>query len=205
MNPPTGRFWTADTFEGSEYDPSSLHAYVYTANNPANDDDPSGLDFGPTTVFAESAFTSIFLIPEFSPSPGVVQGLIARTTSLTKTLQGPGIFVYRGFRKSGTSPSSFRNITDGTGAFSAFEDPPYSDEEIKPQNNWDCRITFAVQSQIPDRKPGSVFALLDPAVSGSAQHDGVPVIGHWNLRLEVVDLASSLSGLAKESKKLGCQ
>src|SRR5262249_43668976 len=167
---------SADSFEGSEFDPSSLHAYAYTADNPVNNDDPSGLDFIPTTtVFALNAFTSIFVPAPYAPSPGVVQGLISRTATLTKTLQFGGIPGFRGFRKSNTSPSAFRNITDATGAFSAFEDPPYSDEAVKPQNNWDCRITFAVQSQIPDRKPGSVFAVLDPAVSGSAAHDGIPV------------------------------
>ena len=42
MNPNTGRFWTKDSFEGSIFDPPSLHKYTYCANNPVNCTDPSG-------------------------------------------------------------------------------------------------------------------------------------------------------------------
>jgi RHS repeat-associated protein len=38
----TGRFETADPYEGDITDPSSLHKYVYAANNPVNSADPSG-------------------------------------------------------------------------------------------------------------------------------------------------------------------
>ena len=41
-HPDTGRFWTADTFEGQQTDPLSLHKYLYAANNPFNRVDPSG-------------------------------------------------------------------------------------------------------------------------------------------------------------------
>jgi RHS repeat-associated protein len=41
-NPQTGRFWTADEFEGFAGDPASLHRYTYAANNPVNWIDPSG-------------------------------------------------------------------------------------------------------------------------------------------------------------------
>ena len=42
MNPSTGRFQTMDTFEGSPFDPSSLHKYLYVGNDPVNKIDPSG-------------------------------------------------------------------------------------------------------------------------------------------------------------------
>ncbi len=41
-NPDSGRFWTADAFEGFASDPGSLHRYTYCHNNPVNCVDPSG-------------------------------------------------------------------------------------------------------------------------------------------------------------------
>ena len=43
MNPATGRFLTRDTHEGSPFDPLTLHKYLYTANDPVNKTDPSGM------------------------------------------------------------------------------------------------------------------------------------------------------------------
>jgi RHS repeat-associated protein len=42
LNPNIGRFWTMDTYEGTEDDPSSLHKYAYCMNNPVNGFDPTG-------------------------------------------------------------------------------------------------------------------------------------------------------------------
>lgn len=42
MNPSTGRFHTIDTFEGIEYDPRSLHLYLYAGGDPVNNVDPNG-------------------------------------------------------------------------------------------------------------------------------------------------------------------
>jgi RHS repeat-associated protein len=42
MNAASGRFWNADTYEGTASDPLSLHKYNYAYNNPANLSDPSG-------------------------------------------------------------------------------------------------------------------------------------------------------------------
>jgi RHS repeat-associated protein len=43
-NPNTGRFWTRDSYEGSQEDPIGLHKYLYCADNPVNRIDPSGHD-----------------------------------------------------------------------------------------------------------------------------------------------------------------
>lgn len=43
MNPFNGRFITRDTYEGTTSDPSTLHKYLYVANDPVNKLDPSGL------------------------------------------------------------------------------------------------------------------------------------------------------------------
>ena len=41
-NPETGRFISRDTYEGTSEEPSSLHLYLYCANDPVNYVDPSG-------------------------------------------------------------------------------------------------------------------------------------------------------------------
>jgi RHS repeat-associated protein len=40
--PDTGRFWTMDTFEGDQEGPQSLHKYLFCADNPISNADPSG-------------------------------------------------------------------------------------------------------------------------------------------------------------------
>ncbi len=40
--PQTGRFWTMDSEEGNNEDPLSLHKYLYAADTPVNNIDPSG-------------------------------------------------------------------------------------------------------------------------------------------------------------------
>jgi RHS repeat-associated protein len=41
-NPNLGRFWTADTFQGDQEDPLSLHKYLYCQADPINHFDPRG-------------------------------------------------------------------------------------------------------------------------------------------------------------------
>lgn len=38
----SGRFWSKDKYEGTKYDPASLHRYLYTQADPVNGIDPSG-------------------------------------------------------------------------------------------------------------------------------------------------------------------
>ncbi|MBX3245455.1 MAG: RHS repeat-associated core domain-containing protein, partial [Acidobacteria bacterium] len=42
LNVETGRFLSQDSYEGSQFEPKSLHKYVYADNDPANRTDPSG-------------------------------------------------------------------------------------------------------------------------------------------------------------------
>jgi RHS repeat-associated protein len=41
----TGRFWSMDTFESNDWEPASLHRYLYAGANPVDRVDPSGNDF----------------------------------------------------------------------------------------------------------------------------------------------------------------
>jgi len=45
MNPSTGTFISMDTYEGSIYDPDTLHKYLYANGNPVKYSDPSGNSF----------------------------------------------------------------------------------------------------------------------------------------------------------------
>ena len=64
-NPNTGRLMSRDSFEGSVFDPPSLHRYTYCANNPANCIDPSGkenilvIGIAVLIVVAIAAFTFV--------------------------------------------------------------------------------------------------------------------------------------------------
>jgi RHS repeat-associated protein len=42
MNPLTGRFWSMDSYQGSQSEPASLHKYGFADVNPTNRIDPSG-------------------------------------------------------------------------------------------------------------------------------------------------------------------
>jgi RHS repeat-associated protein len=55
-----GRFWTADTYEGENRDPISLHKYLYTGDNPVSNSDPRGNDFDLASLQAAgAAFTTL--------------------------------------------------------------------------------------------------------------------------------------------------
>jgi RHS repeat-associated protein len=45
MDPTVGRFLGMDPFEGREYDPASLHKYLYAHSDPLNGVDPTGRSF----------------------------------------------------------------------------------------------------------------------------------------------------------------
>jgi RHS repeat-associated protein/uncharacterized repeat protein (TIGR01451 family) len=71
MNPETGRFITADSFEGSSFDPTSLHKYLYADNDPVNRKDPTGY----TTIMEKMVTFGLFTI-----LVGVVSGLVGSIT-----------------------------------------------------------------------------------------------------------------------------
>lgn len=58
LNPASGRFWTADSYEGLIHDPASLHKYLYANGDPVNKIDPSG---NQATTVAELDFTTALM------------------------------------------------------------------------------------------------------------------------------------------------
>ena len=50
LNTTTGRFWSMDTEEGRKDDPVTLHRFLYAADDPIDNADPSGEDFGDFSI-----------------------------------------------------------------------------------------------------------------------------------------------------------
>ncbi len=73
----TGRFWTADNFEGDPSAPASLHRYLYGSADPVNRRDPTGHD----------DLASISVSLSISTSIGAISG-VAFTGSLKGALLG---------------------------------------------------------------------------------------------------------------------
>src|SRR5208337_2481244 len=74
LNPNSGRFWTMDTYEGDQEEPLSLHKYLYGADNPVNNIDPSGHDFEALDVGEDLASFDSF-------SAGAAAPVAARATA----------------------------------------------------------------------------------------------------------------------------
>jgi RHS repeat-associated protein len=74
LNTTTGRFWSMDDHEGDDEDPTTLHKYVYTGDDPTDRTDASGNDFdlGSVSVaLAVSATVLAISVPQLnSYGPG---------------------------------------------------------------------------------------------------------------------------------------
>ena len=62
MNPASGRFFSMDSYAGSQSDPLSLHKYVYAANQPVTNVDPSGYQTIPEMNITFMVAATIFMI-----------------------------------------------------------------------------------------------------------------------------------------------
>jgi RHS repeat-associated protein len=58
LNTDSGRFWTRDVYEGTRYDPASLHKYLYAGGEPVMLVDPSGNFFSLSEVMAANSINS---------------------------------------------------------------------------------------------------------------------------------------------------
>jgi RHS repeat-associated protein len=90
----TGRFWSADTHEGIQEEPISLHRYLYCGADPVNHLDPSGNSFLPQVLitFAQVLYvrTVVFVAtrPVLAKLAGVILGLVVATQIDTTGFQG---------------------------------------------------------------------------------------------------------------------
>jgi RHS repeat-associated protein len=66
LNVSTGRFWNMDTLEGDDEDPSTLHKYLFTANDPTDRLDRSGNDFDLVSL---GVATAIGVVISVIPTP----------------------------------------------------------------------------------------------------------------------------------------
>jgi RHS repeat-associated protein len=77
LNTDTGRFWSADNYEGINTEPLSLHRYLYCHNNPLNGTDPTGESFLVdimSRIYIE-AITFTFKHPVLAATIGLVVNL----------------------------------------------------------------------------------------------------------------------------------
>jgi hypothetical protein len=66
LNVDTGRFITMDIFEGDQQNPQSLHKYAYAADDPVDNDDPSGEDFEALDVGNIGSGLDAMILPVFA-------------------------------------------------------------------------------------------------------------------------------------------
>ena len=94
LNPNTGRFWTADTTDGNNEDPLSLHKYLYAQDDPVDGEDPSGNDdIGDlTAVMDVSAGLDGFALPAISQ---VLQGH-TRTVTIQSYISAASVWGFAG-------------------------------------------------------------------------------------------------------------
>jgi RHS repeat-associated protein len=72
LNSNTGRFWGMDTQDGDQRDPSSLHKYLYVADDVPNLTDPSGHDFDLGSLAAAGAAITTLATTSFVVFQNVV-------------------------------------------------------------------------------------------------------------------------------------
>jgi hypothetical protein len=92
MNPSTGTFISQDAYQGSVYDPVSLHKYLYANANPVMYSDPSGYASSLAKMATVAAIGSILLVASASASQssstlglGIIRDLTSNSYSSFST------------------------------------------------------------------------------------------------------------------------
>jgi RHS repeat-associated protein len=91
-NPATGRFMSRDPWSGNEFDPRTLHKYLYVGSNPVNYVDPSGKDLFEYAIEQSASIPEAKLIDIYGcvadASLTAVSLIINRDVSLSSALGG---------------------------------------------------------------------------------------------------------------------
>jgi len=74
MNPSTGTFISMDTYEGSIYDPDTLHKYLYANGNPVKYSDPTGNFFSAAGMLISTTLNSVYNNFETLNTMGILSG-----------------------------------------------------------------------------------------------------------------------------------
>ena len=75
MSTETGTFISMDTYEGSIYDPDSLHKYLYANGNPVKYNDPSGNFFSAVGAFVATTINTIINNHEEIHAMAIISGV----------------------------------------------------------------------------------------------------------------------------------
>jgi hypothetical protein len=79
LNVNTGRFQTMDTFQGDNEDPLSLHKYLYAADNPVDNVDPSGHDIGEMLAVMDISSAFFATISPVTSTAATTTGVAGRS------------------------------------------------------------------------------------------------------------------------------
>ncbi len=129
LNPAIGRFWTMDTFEGTQSDPLSLHKYLYAHNNPVNGCDPSGHETLGNVLVTSSIIGGLaggvvggIRNGVEGAIVGVVSGAVLAPLATLATIGGGiGIASAAGISTTAGITTSFAIVTSGSLAWNTYE------------------------------------------------------------------------------------
>ena len=97
MNPSTGTFISMDSYQGSIYDPDTLHKYLYANGNPVKYSDPSGNFFAAASVMISSTMNTLASNSNTLHLMGLVSGI--SNAAITSFLGGSDKEVEKAFIK----------------------------------------------------------------------------------------------------------
>ena len=140
MNPAVGRFVTMDAYQGSLYDPVSLHKYLYCNSDPVNNIDPSGNE----NIASVSANLSI---------RAHLARISASASTYMLTLKDK---IIQAFEEGGPAVSRMWNTIGYTAQ-------RYAEQVFNLFNGLSCKNDYKVGQNLIDYllKAGEKFALLE--------------------------------------------
>jgi len=158
LNTSTGRFLSADTYEGNDQDPRTLHRYLYVSNDPIDSVDPSGFF---TQSFGYAVEWAVW--PYYKgdhPGDIVIRGLWARVGPNPRLK--PDIFNYTAHKYLEIKPLSISGIVDA-GIKMEINEINFADSGYTPDNVWEPAVNPIIVAGTPTyiRNVGGVLFYTD--------------------------------------------